>query len=175
MQLLLSPRLYVIFLFLAAVCVLSSYQPAGHHPFYVTVTEFSYNAKDKQLAISCKLFADDFETALKKQFKTTIDFTNPRHSTAFDKMVLGYCSEHLKIRINGNAVQLKYVGFEKESDAAWCYFHVADVGSIKKLEITNNLLYELYDREINIMRASVGGIVKSTRLEHPATQAVFEW
>ncbi len=36
------------------------------HPFYVSVTEISHNAKDKTLEISCKLFSSDFETVLEK-------------------------------------------------------------------------------------------------------------
>jgi len=36
------------------------------HPFYVSVTEISHNAKDKIIEISCKIFADDLEMTLTK-------------------------------------------------------------------------------------------------------------
>lgn len=172
---------YFMLLLIAAVCVLSSFNDAyksgsaSRHPFYVTVTEFNHNIKEKQLEISCKLFADDLEATLKKQFKTQVDITHPKDPKALDKMLMEYCSQHLKLKINGNPVQLQYVGFEKESEAAWCYFEVPGINGVKRLEITNNLLYEMYDSEISIMRASVGGVAKNTKLEFPATQAVFEW
>ena len=48
---------------------------ASYHPFYVSVTEINQNLKEKTLEISCKLFAEDFETTLNKDYKTTVDFT----------------------------------------------------------------------------------------------------
>ena len=39
---------------------------AGHHPFYVTVTEIEYSSKNKELGISLKTFPDDLEEALRK-------------------------------------------------------------------------------------------------------------
>ena len=43
-----------------------------YHPFYISVTEINQNPKEKTLEISCKLFAEDFETTLNKEYKTTV-------------------------------------------------------------------------------------------------------
>lgn len=145
------------------------------HPFYVTVIELNHNAKDRNLEISCKLFADDLEAILKKQYKMQIDVSHPKDPKALDKMVNEYCTRHLKMKADGNPLVLQYVGFEKEAESAWCYFQVSGITALKKLEVTTDLLYELYDTQITIMHASVGGTRKSSKIDYPATQLSFSW
>lgn len=60
------------------------------HPFYVTVTEISHNAGDKNLEISCKIFTDDFETALLKENGVKIDLSNVRDKQVADKQIAEY-------------------------------------------------------------------------------------
>lgn len=145
------------------------------HPFYVSVTEFNHNQKENTLEISCKLFADDFENTLKTRYKTVVDISNPRDSRQAEKLVYDYLQKHLILKINGRPAIAQFVGFEKENEAVWCYLQVNDVNQLKKLEITNSLLYEMYDTQIGIMHATAGGARKSIRLIHPNTNAVFEW
>jgi NifB/MoaA-like Fe-S oxidoreductase len=52
---------------------------------------------------------------------------------------------------------------------------VPGISAVKKLDATTDLLYEMYDSQISIMHASVGGIRKSLKLEYPATQMSFSW
>jgi hypothetical protein len=39
------------------------------HPIFVTVTEIEQNIKEKSVEISCKIFTDDFEKALRAAYK----------------------------------------------------------------------------------------------------------
>ena len=50
-----------------------------NHPIYVSVTEIEHNAKEKTLEISCKIFTDDFEKALKATYKTYVDLLKPKN------------------------------------------------------------------------------------------------
>src|SRR6266536_6578818 len=43
-------------------------QTAGAHPFHVSTTEINHNAQDKTLEITCRIFTNDFETILKKNY-----------------------------------------------------------------------------------------------------------
>ena len=145
------------------------------HPLYVSVTEINHNLKDKTLEISCKMFAEDFENALKAQYKTNIDITHPKDPRLVEKYVFEYLQKHLQLKLNGKAVTLQFVGYEKEEEAVWGYLQVSNVLSVKKIEIMNNVLYESYNSQISIMHAEVGGTRKSTRLVYPDTQASFEF
>ena len=137
------------------------------HPFFVSVTEMNHNAKDKTLEISCKLFADDFEKGLEQVYKTPIDISNPKDKKQTEQFIADYLKKHLLLKIEGKAVQIEYLGFEKEGEATWCYLQVTNVTSVKKMEITNKILYEAFNTQINIMHVTVNGERKSDRLNYP--------
>ncbi len=145
------------------------------HPFYVSVTEFNHNTKDKIVEVSCKMFADDLESTLKTQYKTNIDILHPRDVKQVEKYVGDYLQKHLQVKINGKPATFQFIGYESEQEAVWGYLQINNVSALKKLEITNNVLYEVYTAQVSIMHASAGGIHKSTRLVYPDTQASFEW
>src|ERR1035438_1012880 len=144
------------------------------HPLYVTVTEVNHNAKDKTLEISCKIFTNDFEAALEKSFHTKTDLTQPKDKKAADKLVSDYIQKHFQIKADGRPLVLEFVGSEKETDATWSYFQVSNIASVKKIEITNSLLYDTFEGEINLMHVTVSGNRKSLKLNSPEINAVFE-
>lgn len=149
--------------------------PAKSHPLYVTVTEVNHNTKDKILEISCKIFTNDFEEAIEKTFHKKVDLSQPKDKAAADKLVSDYISRHLQLQVDGKPVVMQFVGSEKETDATWSYFQVNNVISVKKLDIINDLLYESFANEINIMHVSVGGNRESKKLNSPDTRAVFQF
>ena len=137
------------------------------HPFFVSVTEMNHNAKDKTLEISCKLFADDFEKGLEQVYKTPVDITNPKDKKQTEQYISDYLKKHLLLKIDGKAVSIEYLGFEKEGEAAWCYLQVSNVSSVKKIEITDKILHETFNTQINIIHVTVNGERKSNRLNYP--------
>ena len=74
---------------------------ATFHPFHVSVTEIEHNAGDKTMEISCKIFTDDFESILAKNYKTKVDLINPPNKSAMDTLVKKYILSHLSIKANG--------------------------------------------------------------------------
>jgi hypothetical protein len=155
---------------LMVLCVLL---PA-RHPLYISVTEMSYNTTDKNLEISCKIFADDFEKTLASVNNTKVDLTTPPDKAVADKMVAAYVKNHLLLKLDNKPVTLEFVGYEKENDAIWSYFQVTNTATApKKIDIINSILYESYDKQINLMHVSVAGNRKSTRLNYPDKEASF--
>lgn len=57
------------------------------HPLHVSTTEVNFNAKDKTLEVSCKIFSDDFEAILAKLYKQKTDLSNPNMKSAMDELV----------------------------------------------------------------------------------------
>lgn len=143
------------------------------HPFYISVTEINHNAQDKTLEISCKLFADDFEETLKKNYKTVLDLTSEKDKAALDKFIPDYVNRHLALAVDGKPVKLTYVGFEKDKESVYCYFQVENVPSVKKLDVGNSILHDYSNGQINIVHAVVHGKRQSTKLDYPARQASF--
>lgn len=145
------------------------------HPFYVSVAEINHNAKDKTLEISCKIFSEDLEEILKKNYKAPVDLANVKMQVVNDKMIQDYITGHLIINTDGKASRLSYVGFEKESAVVYCYFEVANISTVKKLEITNSILQDFTDKQTNIMHVIVNGKRTSTKLDYPKKQASFNF
>jgi hypothetical protein len=145
------------------------------HPYFVSVTEINHNATDKTLEISCKLFTDDFEKALADKYKMKVDLSAPKDKKTTNRIITEYIKNHLSIKADGKVVNFNYVGFEKEDEAVFSYFQIDNITSVKRIDITNSILYEEHDTQINIMHVSVGGNRKSTKLDYPNTQAVFNF
>ena len=143
------------------------------HPFYISVTEINHNAKDKTLEISCKMFADDFEQILEKNYKLQLDISAEKDKANFDRLTPDYINKHLSLQADGKALKLSYVGFEKEKESVYCYFQVDNIASLKKLDITNSILHDFNTDQINIVHVSVNGNRQSTKLDYPDTRASF--
>jgi hypothetical protein len=145
------------------------------HPFYVSVTEIQHNPKDKTLEISCKTFTDDLETAIEKSSKQKIDIFNPKDVEKANKAVSDYIKKHLHLKADGKAVELEFVGFERENEATWSYFQVNNVASVKKIDITTSILFEVSDKQINLLHVTINNTRKSTKLDYPDANAGFEF
>ncbi len=154
--------------------VLISAKPIDH-PFHVSVLEINHNASDKNLEISCKIFTDDFEKILTKNYKTKVDLINAPNKSAMDSLVKKYVQSHLAIKINGKPVIFTYVGFENDKEAAYSYFEVNNTLSATNIEITNNLMYDQFDDQVNIMHIIVGGKRKSNKLTYPDKSVSFSF
>jgi len=146
-----------------------------NHPLYISVTEISHNPSDKILEISCKIFTDDFETALLKSSGIKIDLFNPKDKQAADKQIAAYIKKHLVIKLDNKLVILEYVGFERESEAIWSYLQVSDASAPKKIDINNDLLHESFNQQINLMHVSVGKNRKSVKLDYPDFNTTFQF
>lgn len=147
--------------------------PPIPHPFHVSVVEVNHNSTDKTLEISCKMFTDDFERILTKNYKTKVDLINPTDRKAVDKLVSDYIKTHLQLTANGRAVQFSYLGFEREDDAIYSYVEVADIATLNQLGVVNQLMYDLFDDQTNLIHVTTGGTRKSTKLEYPNKEAIF--
>ncbi|MEO6314348.1 MAG: DUF6702 family protein [Chitinophagaceae bacterium] len=145
------------------------------HPFYVSVTEINHNAKEKTLEISCKLFLDDTEKAIKKQLNTVVELTAPKDPKKAQQQVSDYVRKHLSIKIDGKPVIMEFVGFEVEGASLWSYYQVKNISTVQKIDVTNTLLYEMYDSQISIVHAQVGSSKKSTRVNNPESTMQFEF
>lgn len=145
------------------------------HPLYIAVTEINLNSSDKTLEVSCKLFADDLEQVLEKNNHIQLDIASGKDKATLDKCIPAYVKNHLAIAVDNKPVMLSYIGFEKEKESAYCYFQAENVSSVKKIDISNSLLYDYTTRQINIIHVTVNGKRQSTKLDCPDKEAGFNF
>ena len=167
--------LHVLVLPFVSLAVPPTFSKAHAHPFYVSVVEINHNKSNALLEISCKLFAEDAETTLEQQYKTPIDLSQPQQKGTIDRLLNDYVQKHLALQADKKAQTLRYVGFEREAESLYCYFEVDNLAAVKTIDITNSLLYDFTDKQINIMHVVVDGVRKSFKLDYPNTQTTFSF
>ena len=162
-----------MFLFLSVL--LLSARPNDVHPVHISVVEINHNPTDKTIEISCKIFTDDFESVLRQNYNIKTDLINPQNRNTMDSLVKKYILSHFSIKVDNRPLQFTYLGFERDQESVFGYIEADSVPALKKLDITNNLMYDFFQDQINIMHVTVGGNRKSTKLEYPASQASFQY
>ncbi|WP_419800950.1 DUF6702 family protein [Mucilaginibacter sp.] len=143
------------------------------HPFYVSITEIKQNPASHSLEISCRMFSDDLEKALEKQYHVELDVIKPKDKTLVNKLISDYVKKRLLIHADGKALSLNYVGYEIQEDGTWSYFEVKGIDPPRKLNVHDALLFEQHPEQINMMHVTVGGQRKSTKVDNPDADAVF--
>lgn len=146
-----------------------SMKEEAKHPLHVSTTEINFNTKDKSLEISCRVFTDDFENALATQYKTKTDLNKPAMHKAMDELIKKYLSTHLKYNVNGKSIPATYVGFEKDNEATNVYLEIDNITALQKLTLSNTVLFELFDDQMNILHVEKAGLRKSVRANYPST------
>jgi hypothetical protein len=153
----------------------SSASPGKPHPFHVSVVEINHNKTDRSLEISCKIFTDDFEKILAKNYKTKTDLAREDMKTAMDTLVKKYLQSHLSINADGKSLSFNYLGYEIESEATFAYIEVVQLPSVSILGISNTILYDQFADQLNIMHVTVNGDRKSGKLNYPEDKIGFSF
>jgi hypothetical protein len=148
---------------------------ACNHPIFMSVTEIEHNAKDKTLEISCKIFTDDFEKTLRQNYKSAIDLLKPKDKEAMSKLVSDYVQKHLALTVDSKKVVLQFLGYEQQEEGIISYYQVNNIAVVKKIGISNNILYEYKKEQMSIIHVTVAGNRKSTRLNNPLDKCSFEF
>ncbi len=131
------------------------------------VTELTYDAPQKTLNVSVKLFTNDLETALRKTSGKPVDLLNPKNKAELDSMLFTYIKSRLQISVNSKNTSLRYIGHEKEEESIWAYLQIEKIPFPKQLKVSTKLLYDYLPQQINIVHAQVNGVKKSSKVTNP--------
>lgn len=143
------------------------------HPFYVSVTTLKYNYEQKSIEITCKMFANDVEDALKKINNTKVDVLNPSNKKVVEDMLSEYIKKRLNIEMNGKHLTFNFIGYEKDEDYAVCFLEITGVEVPKSFVIEDKLLYEYLKTQSNIVNIEVSGKKQSSKVTNPEGKMKF--
>ena len=145
------------------------------HPFFVSVTEIRQNQKTQNLEISSRIFFDDLEKTLEKKYKVKVDILKPDDPKKVNELIASYLQDHLQIKVNGKLVKLKFLGFEIEEEAAWCYLEAPQTTPLRRLDIEDAILFESHPLQQNMVHVTVGNKRQSTKLDNPESRYTFQF
>ncbi|MEP2936917.1 MAG: DUF6702 family protein [Gilvibacter sp.] len=121
------------------------------HKFYVSITKVEYVKEQGAVQIISKIFIDDLEDVFKERYDKNISLDETSDNTNLDSYLSKYLDQKLKVTINGEPQQLRFIGKEYDIETLVCYIEVVNVPDIKTLEISNKVLFELFPEQQNII------------------------
>jgi hypothetical protein len=145
------------------------------HPFFVSVTEIRQNEKTKTLEISCRIFYDDLEKTLEKNNQVKIDILKPADRAQVDALINDYLQKQFQVKVDTKPVNWKYLGYEIEEDAAWCYLEAPLNIPPKQVEIRDAILFDAHPEQQNMVHVTINKKRQSTKLDNPNDRYTFKF
>ena len=147
------------FVLLILLLPLLAYSTA--HKFYVSVTQVEYIKEKQTVQIISRIFIDDFEELIRQRYDEGITLDTSKEEIQIDFYIERYLQEKIKIKINDSIQTLVFIGKEYEDDIIYCYLEIKNISVIKSFEITNQILFDLYDEQQNIVKTNINSKNKS--------------
>ena len=145
------------------------------HEFYVSLTEIRYNPGSERLEVSMRIFPDDLDRALERNFGISAHLATEKEPVEADSLLQIYLDFHFAIEVDGEPVTLKYLGKEPEADAIWCYMESEPIIDFGSILIRSSLLTDEFEDQVNIIQVYAGKWNKGLLLtgEHTSDQLII--
>jgi hypothetical protein len=134
------------------------------HPIHISLCEIHHNSASGQVEITHKIFIDDLQEALEKQYKVRTHLATPKEHPDSERLIEQYLQKQFQCKINGQPLRWKYIGREYEVDACWIYLEAEQTLPVQSVEVRNAVLLELFDDQVNFVHVKTVGGLKSLRL-----------
>jgi hypothetical protein len=146
------------------------------HPLHISVTEITYDEKEKELEIIMRIFIDDLEASVRASRNSPeLNLLEPEN-TSTDQLLEQYVMPRFAVLLDGRQQVAKYLGHEKDGEALLCYIQIGNVKKWKTIEVQNKVIMEMYDDQSNLVHVTVRNEVRSLRLlkEKPSGKITFD-
>lgn len=131
------------------------------HKYYISVTQIDFFPKKKSVQITTRIFIDDLETLLRERYDKNITLAVKQEPTSVNLYIERYLNEKITIKINGKDVKFVFIGKEYDADLIKCYLEIEGIKKIESFEISNQVLFDLFDNQQNIIRTKINSQEKS--------------
>jgi len=126
----------------------------GDHDIHLSLCELRYNETSGSFEVSIRIFIDDLEAAIEKEGVKGLEIGTPKEIASADEYIASYLNEHFSIVVDNVKLKGSFLGKEMTNDylAVWCYIEYPKVrAGENKCILSNNILFEVYDDQRNIM------------------------
>ena len=148
---------------------------SGFHKYYISVTEVDY-IKDKQsVQITSRIFIDDFEKVLRERYNENVVLAGKEETKDVNKYIETYLRSKFKVRINDNDMNLIFIGKEYDIDIIQCYIEIQNVKQINSIEISNEVLFDVFEDQQNMIKTKINSKQKSFLLNQNNKIAVLNF
>ena len=134
------------------------------HKYHVSITKMEYVKEKEALQIISRIYIEDLEHEFVDLYENSIVLDEEIESEEAEFYIERYLLEKIKIKVNDEEVELKYLGKEYENDQLICYMEVENVNEFNSIEVFNKVLFNESEKQENIVRITNGYTTKSVIL-----------
>ena len=145
------------------------------HKFYVGVFQVDYFKEKKAVQITARLFIDDLEKVLHKKYNKHFYITTKDEVADANTYIAKYLDEKLKLKINNKIQTVQFLAKEQEENIVICYLKINYKDNIKDLEITNNVLSDLFSEQQNLLHLNINGNKKTILFTNTETNQKLKY
>jgi hypothetical protein len=160
-------------LFLIFILPLFAFTAA--HKYYLSVTQIDYLSDKQSVQITSRIFIDDFEKLLRERYDDKITLADKNENGTTDIYIERYLKEKIKIKINGKDVNMSFIGKEYDADIMKCYLEIENIKVINSIEISNQVLLDIFEEQQNIVKTKINSKQKSFLLDRNSKTAVLNF
>jgi len=131
------------------------------HKYYLSVTNIEYVSDKQSVQIISRIFIDDLELVLRQRYDENITLGTSKNEELIDAYIQKYLDHKIQIKINDTLVESIFIGKEYDNDVILCYLEIENVTSIKSFEITSQVLFDLFEKQQNIVKLKINSKNKS--------------
>ena len=148
---------------------------SGFHKYYISVTEVDYIQQKQSVQITTRIFIDDFEKVLRERYNENIVLAGKEETKEANKYIETYLRSKFKVRINDNDMNLIFIGKEYDIDIIQCYIEIQNVKQINSIEISNEVLFDSFEDQQNMIKTKINSKQKSFLLNQNNKTAVLNF
>ena len=137
------------------------------HDFFVSVSYIEYDDQRNAIEAHKKIFFDDFEKTLKKQFLNEDFDILKSNQILVDDYIRDYLTNNIEFVINDKKYDFEYLGHEYEDGIINCYFEINKIKKIKKIKIKDTSLFETFEGQENLIYFQANQKLTTIRLKDP--------
>lgn len=145
--------------------------PAGWaecHPVHFSFAELEWNSESRCIEVSLQMEPEDLQAALRLE---SGDRQLSLESPEIDEFIRNYVSSQVVLASTSDVqadtrreYPVRWVGSEITLKAAWAYFEVPMDTLPDKVRVTNRVLFEVAEEQINVINFRYGDRRRSARL-----------
>jgi len=146
-----------------------------YHPVHVSVSTIDMDVKTGVIAISIKLFSDDFETIVNHSYNTRLAISEQVDPGKDIKYINQYISSAFSLAINGEDIaELNYLKNQMNEESIWLFYEYECENKIRSVRIVNSLMNDLYSDQTNLVIVTYQDQQNGYRLNNKNTEISFK-
>lgn len=149
----------IILTLLAVVYSLFAFTVA--HKYFVSITQIEFVEEQQSVQVITRVFTDDLEHLLQERYDQSITLNETEENAIANGYIEKYLLDKIQIKINNDKKDMLFIGNKYEDDILYCYLEVENVSSIENFEIQNNVFFDVFEDQKNIVKTTINDKKKS--------------